>query len=107
MAYQPKYDIATYRKFIKDAAPFVSLVIGRKIHASESDLLSDEAMIAVAEKIDARVKDLNASIEANKTNGFPFPAGGVSAASPKGGAGARGKTGKSDSSADSDSESDS
>jgi hypothetical protein len=73
MAYEPKYDLPTYRKFIRDAAPFVSLVIGRKIHANESDLLSDEALLAIAEKIDVRVKDINASIATNKTNGFPFP----------------------------------
>ncbi len=73
MAYVPKFDLASYRKFIRDAAPFVSLVIGRKIKASEGDLLSDEAMIEIAEKIDLRVKDINASIETNKTNGFPFP----------------------------------
>lgn len=73
MAYEPKYDLATYRKFIRDAAPFVSLVIGRKLKSSEADLLSDEAMVEIAEKIDVRVKDINTSIDANKTNGFPFP----------------------------------
>ena len=73
MAYQPKFDLPTYRKFIRDAAPFVSLVIGRKIKAGEGDLLSDDALVEIAEKIDLRVKDINASIESNKTNGFPFP----------------------------------
>jgi len=73
MSYKPNFDLATYRKFIRDAAPFVSLVIGRKIHASEGDLLSDEAITEIAAKIDERVKDLNAQIDANKTNGFPFP----------------------------------
>ena len=73
MAYEPKFDIATYRKFVRDAAPFVSLVLGRKIKAAEADLLSDEEMLKVAEKIDERVKDLNSSIEANKGSGFPFP----------------------------------
>lgn len=73
MAYEPKYDLPTYRKFIHDAAPFVSLVIGRKIHANESNLLSDEALLAIAEKIDLRVKDIKTSIDENKINGFPFP----------------------------------
>jgi hypothetical protein len=73
MSYQPKFEIEAYRKFVRDAAPFVSLVLGRKIHASEGDLLSDEAMLEIAEKIDERVKDINTSVESNKTNGFPFP----------------------------------
>lgn len=73
MAYEPKYDLATYRRFVRDAAPFVSLVLGRKIAAAEADLLSDTEMLSIAEKIDVRVKDLNASIDANKLNGFPFP----------------------------------
>lgn len=73
MSYKPNYDLSAYRKFIREAAPFVSLVIGRKVKAAEADLLSDEAMLEIAEKIDARVKDLNAQIETNKTNGFPFP----------------------------------
>lgn len=73
MAYEPKYDLATYRQFIRDAAPFVSIVIGRKIKSAESDLLSDDEMIAIAEKIDARVSDLNKDIANNRENGFPFP----------------------------------
>ena len=73
MAYEPKYDISEYRAFIRDAAPFVSLILGRKIHPNEADLLSNEEMLKVAEKIDLRVNDLNASIKANKGSGFPFP----------------------------------
>lgn len=71
MSYKPNYEIAEYRKFIRDAAPFVSLVIGRKLKPAEADLLSDEEMLRIAEKIDERVRDLNISIEENKKNGFP------------------------------------
>ena len=72
MAYKPNFDLSAYRQFIREAAPFVSLVIGRKVKAAEADLLSDEAMLEVAEKVDSRVKDLNVQIEAGKKNGFPF-----------------------------------
>jgi hypothetical protein len=70
MAYEPKFELAEYRKFIRDAAPFVSLVLGRKIKPAEADLLSDTEMLVIAEKIDLRVKDLNANIEANKKHGL-------------------------------------
>ena len=73
MTYRPNFDLSAYRKFIREAAPFVSLVIGRKVKAAEADVLSDEALVEIAEKIDARVKDLNTQITANKLNGFPFP----------------------------------
>ena len=72
MAYEPKFELAAYRKFVREAASFVSIIIGRKINASEGDLLSDDEMVKIAEKIDVRVQDLNSSIAANKTNGFPF-----------------------------------
>ena len=73
MAYEPKFPLSEYRKFIREASPFVSLVLGRKIKAAEADLLSDAEMLIVAEKIDLRVKDLNASIAANKGTGFGKP----------------------------------
>ncbi len=73
MTYKPNFDLSAYRKFVREAAPFVSLVIGRKVKPAEADVLSDEAMLEIAKKIDERVKDLNADIEANKSNGFPFP----------------------------------
>ena len=66
MAYEPNFPLADYRKFIRDAAPFVSLVLGRKVKAAEADLLSDTEMLDIAEKIDKRVKDLNANIAASK-----------------------------------------
>ena len=73
MTYKPNYDLSAYRKFIREAAPFVSLVIGRKIKPAEGDLLSDAALLEIAQKIDERAKDLNVQIAANKKNGFPFP----------------------------------
>ncbi|RYZ74425.1 MAG: hypothetical protein EOP05_09235 [Proteobacteria bacterium] len=73
MAYEPKFELAEYRKFIREAAPFVSLVLGRKLKPAEADLLSDTEMVVIAEKIDKRVKDLNANIAANKQNGFGSP----------------------------------
>lgn len=76
MAYEPKFELAEYRKFIREAAPFVSLVLGRKLKPAEAELLSDTEMLVIAEKIDKRVKDLNANIAANKENGFGLPRNG-------------------------------
>ena len=55
---KPRYEIAQYRTFIRDAAPYVSLIIGRRLSAAEADLLTDEQIHAIALKIDERVKDM-------------------------------------------------
>lgn len=56
---KPKYELDAYRKFIRDAAPFISLVAGRRIKASEADTMSDEDLTKLAIQIDLRVEDLN------------------------------------------------
>jgi len=58
MSQQPRYDLETYRQFIRDAAPYVSIVLGRRIQPSEANTLTDEEMVKIALLIDSRVKDL-------------------------------------------------
>jgi hypothetical protein len=55
---QPRFELSKYRDFIREAAPYVSLIVGRRISATEADLLTDDQIKAIAVKIDARVKDL-------------------------------------------------
>lgn len=55
---EPKYELSRYRQFIREAAPYVSLIVGRRLSAVEADLLSDEQIRQIAIKIDERVKDL-------------------------------------------------
>ena len=54
----PRYELSQYRQFIRDAAPFVSLIAGRRISKAEAELLTDEQMTALALMIDKRVDDL-------------------------------------------------
>ena len=56
---QPKYPLDVYRAFIRDAAPYVSLVAGRRISAAEADVLSEQELKRLAVIIDERVDDLN------------------------------------------------
>lgn len=60
---QPQYELSQYRQFIRDAAPFVSLIAGRRISAVEADLLSDDQIRTLALQIDQRVKDLKANMK--------------------------------------------
>ncbi len=55
---RPRYHLDEYRKFIREAAPFMSLVAGRKIRPSEADTMSDEALEALALLVDQRVDAL-------------------------------------------------
>ncbi len=55
---KPRYSLFEYRKFIREAAPFISLIAGRRIRPSEADTMSDEALTELALRIDARVDDL-------------------------------------------------
>lgn len=56
---KPKYELSEYRQFIRDAAPFISLIAGRRINKAEADLMTDEQLEELALKIDERVEDLN------------------------------------------------
>lgn len=58
---KPKYDLAVYRDFVREAAPYVSLITGKKILPSDADLMSEKSLIELALIIDSRVGDLNKS----------------------------------------------
>lgn len=54
----PKFELEVYRQFIRDAAAFVSLVAGRRIHTADAELMTNEQMIQIALLIDERVESL-------------------------------------------------
>lgn len=54
----PRYHLDVYRKFMRDAAPYVSLIAGRKIKPSESETWSDDEVRRLALLIDSRVAEL-------------------------------------------------
>ena len=54
----PKFELSHYRQFIRDAAPYVSLIAGRRVSAVEADTLTDEQIKDIAHLIDSRVQDL-------------------------------------------------
>ena len=54
----PKFELSHYRKFIREAAPYVSLIAGRRISAVEADTLTDEQIRDIAHLVDSRVQDL-------------------------------------------------
>jgi len=55
---RPRYALEEYRKFIREASPYISLIAGRRIRPGEADTMSDEAVEKLALLIDARVDDL-------------------------------------------------
>ena len=54
----PRYHLDEYRKFIREAAPYVSIIAGRRIRATEADQISDEDLIRLALLIDERADSL-------------------------------------------------
>lgn len=58
---KPRYALAEYRKFIREAAPYVSIVAGRKIKPSDAETISEKDLIELALRIDSRVDDLKNS----------------------------------------------
>lgn len=58
MDQKPRYELEVYRQFIRDAAPYVSVVIGRRLQAADGNLLTDDEISKIAVIIDERVKDL-------------------------------------------------
>ena len=54
----PKFELSHYRQFIRDAAPYVSLIAGRRVSVVEADSLTDDQIKDIAHLIDSRVKDL-------------------------------------------------
>ena len=63
MEQKPRYEIETYRQFIRDAEAYVSLIIGRRVKASEANLLTDDEIAKIALQIDARVSTLKPMAE--------------------------------------------
>ena len=59
-AKKPKYALETYRRFIREATSYVSLIVGRKMQASEADTIEEIELFALALQIDARVDDIKA-----------------------------------------------
>jgi hypothetical protein len=60
-AEKPKYELQKYRDFIREAGPYVSLIIGRRLKAADAALLTDAEIAKIALLIDSRVGDLNKS----------------------------------------------
>lgn len=56
---QPKFALSEYRKFIREAAPYVSLAVGRKLKPSDADQFSDEEIKKIALIIDERAGELS------------------------------------------------
>ncbi len=55
---KPKFELAEYRQFIRDAWSYVSIVAGRKLRAEDADRLSDEEIREIALLIDERAEEL-------------------------------------------------
>lgn len=58
---QPRFHLDAYRKFIREATPYVSLIAGRRMKANEAESMSNQELTKLALLIDDRVADLNAS----------------------------------------------
>jgi hypothetical protein len=58
----PKYTLEEYRKFIREAAPYISLVAGRKIKPAEAESMSDDELTKLALIIDERVSALKKNL---------------------------------------------
>ncbi len=56
----PKFELKVYRDFIREAAPYVSLIVGKRLTAADADKISDADLSQLALKIDERVTDLKA-----------------------------------------------
>lgn len=55
---RPKHALDEYRKFIREAAPYVSVVMGRRIEALDADRFSDDEIETIAIVIDGRAEAL-------------------------------------------------
>lgn len=55
---KPKFELEVYRQFIREASPYVSLVVGRKIHSADANLMTDDQITALAVILDSRISDL-------------------------------------------------
>ncbi len=55
---KPKYDLQIYRKFIREASPYVSVIVGRKVSPEEAETMTEDEIWDLALRIDSRVDDL-------------------------------------------------
>lgn len=55
---QPKFALIEYRKFIREAASYVSIVVGRKLQAADADRFTDDEIREIALLIDQRADEL-------------------------------------------------
>lgn len=55
---KPKYELDEYRKFIREAWPYVSIVARRKIRPEDADRLRDDEIREIALLIDERAEEL-------------------------------------------------
>lgn len=55
---EPKFELDEYRKFIREAWPYVSIVAQRKIRAEDADRLTDDEIREIALLIDERAEEL-------------------------------------------------
>lgn len=70
MGQKPRFELEVYRQFIRDAAPYVSVVLGRRLSAADGNLLTDAEIAKIAVLIDERVKDLK-PVNGAKLSGDP------------------------------------
>ena len=59
--YTPRYELSSYRQFIRDAAPYVSIVAGRRIRPTDAETIPESELLVLAKLIDARAEDLKKS----------------------------------------------
>lgn len=55
---QPRFALEAYRKFIREASPYISVIAGRRVKPADADTMTDEQVTALALVIDSRIKDL-------------------------------------------------
>lgn len=54
----PRYHLDAYRKFIREASPYISVIAGRRVKPSEAESMSDQQVTEIALLIDDRVAEL-------------------------------------------------
>lgn len=55
---KPRYDLDTYRKFIREATPYVSIVAGRRLRPDDADRMSEQELTRLALLLDERADAL-------------------------------------------------
>jgi hypothetical protein len=55
---QPRFELEAYRKFIRDASPYISVIAGRRVKPTEAETMTNAQVTELALILDSRVKDL-------------------------------------------------